>query len=333
MTIRSWYYRAHFRAALGALLVFASALFSSPALAQAYPSKVIRLIVVYPPGGTSDAVARPLADKLIAQLGQQVIVENKGGAGGAIGMDAMAKSPPDGYTLAFAAISPVTLLPHVSKVPYDALKDIAPVASVMYSPVYMLATSAFTGATFPDAIAQAKAKPGSVRLATSGIATLGHLMLEQIKLKAGVDIVHVPYKGGGQVITDAAGGQFELFTSNPSPGVNTLLQQGRMRVLAVAAPQRLPAMPTIPTMTELGYPESNLTSQFGVFAPAKTPDAVIRRLNAEINKALGAPDLADRLVKLDNVPSPGSVEQFVKTVRGEYEANARIVAKAQIRAD
>ena len=291
------------------------------------------MIVVYPPGGTSDGVARPLADKLSVQLGQQVIVENKGGAGGAIGMDAMAKSPPDGTTLAFSAISPVTLLPHVGKVPYDPLKDIAPVASVMYSPVYMLATSAFTGKDFSDAIAQAKAKPGSIRLATSGIATLGHLMLEQIKLAAGVDITHVPYKGGGQVITDAAGGQFELFTSNPSPGVNSLLTQGRMRVLAVAAPQRLATMPTVPTLLELGYPDSNLTSQFGVFAPAKTPQAIVLRLNAEINKALGAPDLADRLVKLDNVPSTAGVEQFARTIRAEYEANARIVAKAHIRAD
>jgi tripartite-type tricarboxylate transporter receptor subunit TctC len=318
------------------LAAFFSSIFlviPTPSVAQAFPAKVIRLIVVYPPGGTSDAVARPLADKLSTQLGQQVIVENKGGAGGAIGMDAMAKSPPDGYTLAFSAISPVTLLPHVGKVPYDPLKDIAPVASVMYSPVYMLATSAFTGKDFNEAIAQAKAKPGSLRLATSGIATLGHLMLEQIKLAAGVDIVHVPYKGGGQVITDAAGGQFELFTANPSPGVNSLLSQGRMRVLAVAAPQRLAAMPNIPTMLELGYPESNLTSQFGVFAPGRTPEAVLKRLNAEINKSLAAPDLSERLVKLDNVPSPSSVEQFAKTVRAEHDANARIVAKARIRVD
>ena len=319
--------------ALAVLMVVLGTCIALPAAAQGFPSKAIRLIVVYPPGGTSDGVARPLAEKLAAQLGQPVIVENKGGAGGSIGMDAMAKSPADGYTLAFSAISPVTLLPHVGKVPYDPQADIAPVASVMYSPVYMLATQAFAGKDFNDVIAQAKAKPGSLRLATSGIATLGHLMLEQIKLAAGVDIIHVPYKGGGQVITDAAGGQFELFTSNPSPGVNALIAQGRMRVLAVAAPQRLAAMPNVPTLTELGFPESNLTSQFGIFAPGRTPDAVVRRLNAEVNKALAAPDMIERLVKLDNVPSPGAVEPFAKTVRAEYEANARIVAKARIRAD
>ena len=316
------------------LLLAAVAAWAAPqAAAQAWPAKLIRVIIVYPPGGTSDAIARPLADKLAAQLGQQVIVENKGGAGGAIGMDAMAKSAPDGYTLAVYAISPLTLLPHVGTVPYDAMKDIAPVASIMYSPVYMLATSAFAGKDFPEAIAMAKARPGALRLATSGIATVGHLMLEQVKITAGVDITHVPYKGGGQVITDAAGGQFELFTSNPSPGVNALVAQGRLRVIAVTGPQRLPAMPNIPTMAELGFPDANLTSQFGVFAPARTPEAVVRRLNAEINKALAEPDLVERLVKLDNVPLPASVEQFTRTVRTEYEANARVVAKAHIRAD
>ncbi|CAM9957818.1 unnamed protein product [Phaeothamnion confervicola] len=321
------------RSAFAFLLAAVAAGAAPPTFAQGYPSKPIRLIVVYPPGGTSDAMARPIADKLAAQLGQQVIVENKGGAGGAIGMDAMAKSAPDGYTLAVSAISPLTLLPHVGKVPYDPMKDIAPVASIMYSPVYMLATTAFTGKDFPEAIAQAKARPGALRLATSGIATVGHLMLEQVKLAAGVDITHVPYKGGGQVVTDAAGAQFELFTSNPSPGVNNLVAQGRLRVLAVAAPQRLAAMPAVPTLAELGYPDANLTSQFGVFAPARTPDAVVRRLNAEINKALAAPEIAERLVKLDNIPLPAGVEQFAATVRSEFESNARIVAKARIRVD
>ena len=135
------------------------------------------------------------------------------------------------------------------------------------------------------------------------------------------------------MITDAAGGQFELFTANPSPGVNALLAQGRLRVLAVGAPQRLPAFPNAPTLAELGYPDSNLTSQFGVFAPGRTPEAVVKRLNAEINKALAAPDIAERMLKLDSVPLPTSVEQFTQSVRTEYDANARIVAKARIRVD
>ena len=312
-------------------LILAVAL-ALPVMAQTFPSKPVRIVVVYPPGGTSDAVTRLLAEKLAAALGQQVLVENRGGAGGAIGMDAMAKSAPDGHTIAFSAISPVTLLPHVGKVPYDALKDIAPLASVMYSPVYLLGTPAFSGKDFADVVAQAKAKPGSLRVGTSGIATLGHLMVEQLRI-AGLDLTHVPYRGGGQVITDAAGGQFELFTANPSPGVNAMLQQGKFRILAVAAPKRLPTLPSIPTMTELGYPDSNYTSHFGFFAPAKTPEAVLKRLHAEINAALALPDVADRLTKLDNVVAPSSVEQFAQVVRREYEANAKIVAKAGIRSE
>jgi tripartite-type tricarboxylate transporter receptor subunit TctC len=303
-----------------------------PAAAQTFPSKPIRIIVVYPPGGTSDAAARLLAEKLAPALGQQVLVENRGGAGGAIGMDAMAKSAPDGHTIAFSAISPLTLLPHVGKVPYDALQDVAPLASVMYAPVYLLATPAFAGKDFTDVVAQARAKPGSLRVGTSGIATLGHLMVEQLR-NAGLDLSHVPYRGGGQVITDAAGGQFELFTANPSSGVNAMLQQGRFRILAVAAPRRLAALPAIPTMTELGYPDSNYTSLFGLFAPARTPETALRRLHDGINAALALPDVAERLAKLDNVVAMSTSEQFAQVVRREYEANAKIVAKAGIRSE
>jgi tripartite-type tricarboxylate transporter receptor subunit TctC len=314
-----------------AILLLLAAL-TLPAVAQTFPSKPVRIIVVYPPGGTSDAVTRLLAEKLAASLGQQVLVENRGGAGGAIGMDAMAKSPPDGHTIAFSAISPVTLLPHVGKVPYDALKDIAPLASVMYSPVYLLATPAFTGRDFADLVAQAKAKPGALRTGTSGMATLGHLMVEQFRI-AGLDLLHVPYRGGGQVITDAAGGQFELFTANPSPGVNAMLLQGKFRILAVAAPRRMAALPAVPTLTELGYPDANYTSHFGFFAPAKAPEAVLKRLHADINAALALADVADRLTKLDNVVASLSAEQFAQVVRREYEANAKVVAKAGIRSE
>ena len=314
------------------MIALLAAVLALPAAAQSFPSKPVRIIVVYPPGGTSDAVTRLIAEKLSASLGQQVLVENRGGAGGAIGMDAMAKSPPDGHTIAFSAISPLTLLPHVGKVPYDALKDVAPLASVMYSPVYLLATPAFAGKDFADVVAQAKAKPGALRVGTSGIATLGHLMVEQLRI-AGLDFTHVPYKGGGQVITDAAGGQFELFTANPSPGVNAMLQQGKFRMLAVAAPKRLAALPAIPTMTELGYPDSNYTSHFGFFAPARTPEAALKRLHDDINAALALPDVADRLVKLDNVVAPSSAAEFGQVVRREYEANAKVVAKAGIRSE
>lgn len=299
----------------------------------AWPSKPLKIVVTYPTGGTTDAAARQLAERLAPVLGQPVLVENRAGASGSIGMDAVAKSAPDGHTIAFAAISPVTLNPHVMKVPYDAMKDIAPLARVMFSPVYVLATPAFTGKTFDDAIAQARARPGRVNLATSGIATVGHLMLEAIRRRAQVDINHVPYKGGGQVLTDAVGGQFELLTSNPSPTLNAMIAQGKLRVLAVAAPSRLPALPDTPTLAELGYPGANLTSVFGLFAPAKTPPEVMKRLNAEINRIVQSRDMTERLEKLDNVVSTGTVEQFAAQVAAEFDANARIVREAGIRAE
>jgi tripartite-type tricarboxylate transporter receptor subunit TctC len=266
-------------------------------------------------------------------MGQQFIVENKGGAGGAIGIDAMAKSAPDGYTLAISAVSPITLLPHLGKLPFDPVNDVAPVASVMYSPVYVLATPAFTGKSFADVLAQSKAKPGAIRVATSGIATLGHLMVESIKAKSGLELIHVPYKGGGQVVTDAAGGQFELFTTNPSPAANGQMQKGTLRVLAVGAPQRLASFKDVPTLAELGFPEANMTSTFGIFAPAKVPTDIINRLHAEIAKAIATPDMTQRLTQLDNVPAVMSPPEFTRFVRAESATNAKIVRERNIKAD
>jgi tripartite-type tricarboxylate transporter receptor subunit TctC len=305
-----------------------------PAKAQpAWPARALRLIVAYPTGGTTDAVARALADKLSTQLGQPVVVENKAGAAGAIGMDAVAKAAPDGYTVGIAAVSPLTLNPHVSKLPYDAMRDIAPVASVMYSPVYLLATPAFTGKTFEDVITQSRSKPGSIRVATSGIATIGHIMVEQIKAKGRVDLTHVPYKGGGQVTVDAAGGQFELFTTNPSPSANGQIKAGTLRVIAVGAPQRLPAFPAAPTLAELGYAEANLTSTFGVFAPAKVAPEIIQRLYAEIARAVATPDLTRRLTELDNLPVVMNPAEFSRFIRSESAATAKVVHDVGIKAD
>ncbi len=317
-----------------AALGLAGVLAAPEALPQSpdWPAKALRVIVAYPAGGTSDAVVRQLAEKLSPSLGQPVVVENRAGAGGSIGIDAVAKST-DGHTVGFASISPLTLNPHVMPVAYDPLRDLVPVASVMYSPVYVLATPTFTGKSFEDVLAQARRSPGRLNLATSGVATVGHLMLEQLKREARVDINHVPYKGGGQVVTDAAGGHFELFTTNPSPGVNAMLAQGKLRLIAVAAPRRLPAHPAVPTMAELGFPAANLTSVFGFFAPARMPAEHVRRLNAEVNRALADPAVAERLVKLDNVVSVGTPEAFAAVVRAEYDANAKVVKAAGIRAD
>lgn len=306
----------------------------APAVAaDNYPSKPIRMIVAYPTGGISDAVARALGEKLSLQMGTSVVVENKAGAGGSIGIDAVAKAAPDGYTLGFASTSPLTLNPHVGRVNYDPQQDVAPVMSVMYSPVLVVATPSFTGKTFQDVIAQSKAKPGSVRWATSGLGTVGHVMLEQIKAKSKADITLIPYKGAGQQMNDALGGQFEVMSTNASPMLTQHMQAGRLRAVAVGAPKRLEALPNVPTFDELGYPKANLTSTFGIFAPGKTPAAIVNRLNAELNKALAEPEVRERLLRGGEVPTGGTAAQFSAAIRTESAENARIVKEAGIKAD
>ncbi len=300
--------------------------------AQAWPARPLRIVVVYPSGGVSDSVARLIAPRLAERLGTQVVVENKGGAGGSIGMDTVAKST-DMHTIAFAAVSPITLNPYIMKLPYEPLSDLVPLASVMISPVYLLGTPLFSGRSFADVLTQARAKPGALRVATSGIASVGHIMVEQLRDKARIDLIHVPYKGGGQVITDAVGGQFELFTTNPSAAVNPHVDRGTLRLLAVAAPRRLESHPDIPTFTELGYPDANLMSTFGFFAPASMPRSAQQRIHEEINRLLAQPDLRQKLVDFDNLPAPLSQSDFGALVRREFEANARIVKSANIRAD
>lgn len=304
-----------------------------PAFAQAWPAKPLRIIVAYPPGGVSDVVARALADKLSPALGQPVLIDNKAGASGSIGVDAVAKAAPDGYTLGFSAISPLVLNPHLAKSPFDPARDIVPVASIMYSPVLLLATPASDARDLSSLLAAARARPGAVRWATSGPASLGHIMLEQLKSAAGADISHIPYKGGGQQINDALAGQFEVLSVNTGPAVMQHVNAGKLRPLAVGAPARLETLPGVPTLAEAGYAAANLSSLFGVFAPAGVPAGVLERLNAEINKALAAPDLRSRLSASNNVPTGGSAAEFARQIAQESQNNARIIKAAGIRAD
>ena len=273
-TRRQWLRTAGALAAvpgLGALTgaltgVLTDARAQSPA-ASPWPAKPLKIIVAYPPGGTSDQVARALAERLAARLGVAVTVDNKAGASGTLGVNAVAKAPADGYTLAFSAISPLTLSPHLGKSLFDPLQDLAPVANVMYSPVLILATPASQDADFKALLATARARPGALRWATSGQASLGHVVLEQIRDLARVDITHIPYKGGGPQITDALGGQFEVLSVNASAAVLQHIRSGKLRALAVGAPRRLDSLPGVPTLAELGQPAANLSSFFGLLAP------------------------------------------------------------------
>ena len=303
------------------------------ATSAVWPSKTIRIIVPYPTGGVSDNATRVLAERLTKALGQTVVVENRAGAGGTVGTDIVAKAAPDGYTIGFAGISAFSIGPFVMKVNYDSLKDFSAVAAAMYSPIYLLATSKFSGNSLEDVIALSKAKPGSVTVATSGYGTVGHIMVEQLRKKSGADITHVPYKGGGQIATDALGGQFDLMFANPYANLNNLIAEGKFRVLAVGAPQRLEKYPNVKTFAELGYPEVNMTSFFGFFAPARTPPDVIAKLNTEINRALNDPEIAEKIRKLENLVVTGTPEYFGNMIQKEHTSNAAIIKEANIKAE
>lgn len=300
---------------------------------EAWPAQPLKLIVAYPPGGISDVVARTLAEQLAIRLKVPVVVENKAGASGTLGVQAVARAAPDGYTLGFSAISPLTLSPHLSASPFDPLKELAPVASVMYSPVLILATSAARETDLQALLASARARPGSVRWATSGTASLGHIMLEQIRAAAKVDITHIPYKGGGPQITDALSGQFEVLSVNTSAAVLGHIQAGKLRPLAVGAPARLSRLPSVPTLAELGLPLANLSSHFGVLAPAQTPAWIRERLNQELNAVLAQPAIRERLLAAECVPAPSTPSEFWRLITAESDAMARVIGQARIQAN
>lgn len=302
------------------------------ALAQAWPTKPIKITVAYPPGGVADAMARLLAERLTPILGQSVLVDNKAGASGSIGMDAVAKAAPDGHSLGFSAISPLVLNPHLGKSPFDPARDIAPVVSVIASPVLLLGTSALPVKDFKALLAAAKTRPGALRWATSGSASLGHIVLEQIKAGAGVDITHVPYKGGGQQITDALSGQFEVLSTNAGPSIMGHIQAGKLTPLAVGSPARLEQLPQTPSLAELGLPAANLASVFGLFAPAGTPAPIIERINAEVNKLLKDKAILQKIDSADNLPTGGSAADFARLIAAESASNARIIKAAGITA-
>ncbi|MBQ0130851.1 MAG: tripartite tricarboxylate transporter substrate binding protein [Comamonas sp.] len=315
---------------MGAALAGSSLPGMAQAQQRAWPAQPLRIVVPYPAGGVNDVVARMFGDVLAKTLGQPVIIDNKPGAGATIGMGELAKAHDD-HTLGFAAISPLTLNPYLMKVTYDPLQDIQAVASVMYAPVYVMASSAFKGKTFADVLAQAKTAQG-VSVATSGYGTLAHIMVEQLIRATGGNLVHVPHKGGSQLITDAAGAQFDLLLANPFAPVNALIDQGKLRVLATTGPQRPKAYQQVPTLGELGFDKANLTSLFGFYAPSSMPAEVVQRLNTAINQILLSPAMQQRLRQLDNVPYPLPAQAFGTLIRKDYALNGVVIEQAGIKA-
>jgi len=319
------------RTALAALCLGALLPLSIHAQAAGWPGgRPIRIVVAYPAGGVVDVVARQMADRLGPKLGATIVIDNRAGAAGLIGMDVLAKAPPDGHTLAITTISTLTLSPHLLKMPFDATRDVQPVVSIGYSPVVLLATPINKAPDFRALLAEAKAHPGAIRWSTSGQGSLGHIMLEQIKQAAGVDITHIPYKGAGQQFTDAVGGQMEMVSINASQTLQQQIQAGKLRPLAVGANARLESLPQVPTLAELGFEPANRSSVLGMFVPAHTPAPIVERLNAEVNKILAEPEVRKLLLEMGNVPTGGTAAAFAQGIASESAGNARIIQSAHI---
>ena len=316
---------------LRALRVFALSLLAAlvPALAaaQAWPTKPVKLIVGYPPGGGTNTVARLLADHMSKSLGQQVVVENRPGAGGRIATQSVARSDPDGYTLMFASDAELTIAQvTVKAMPYDPLKDLAPIALAGRGP-YVLATNAgFAPNTLAELIAYAKANPNKVNFGSFGRGSQNHMIDERFKAAAGISTVHVPYKGSGPVIADLAGGQVQYTFATPGATL-PLARGGKLKILAVAAAQRLAKADTIPTMSEAGLPGFTGGSWYGLLAPAGTPAAIVDRLHAEVVSAFQSPGILKTLEDLSILPATSTPAELAQLIRSETDSLRQLAAK------
>ena len=299
--------------------------------AQAYPTKSIRLIVPFAPGGGTDLVGRTIAQRLTETLGQPVVVDNRGGAGGVIGAEMVAKAAPDGHTLLIGSPGPLTINPNLqAKTSYDTLKDFAPISLATISPFVLLVHPAVPAKSVKELIALAKARPGQLNFGSAGNGSVAHLAAEQFKSLARIDIVHIPYKGSAPAVIDLLAGQLQLHFEN-LPVVLAHVKAGKLRALAVGTRQRSAFVPEYPTMDEAGVPGYEASTAFGVLAPARTPKQIIARLNTEVVKALTSQDVKERFLAQGLEPSPGTPEQYAAHLRKELETVARIVKTAGIK--
>ncbi|OFZ97199.1 MAG: hypothetical protein A3H35_06075 [Betaproteobacteria bacterium RIFCSPLOWO2_02_FULL_62_17] len=319
--------------ATAAALATVALLAATQPQAQSFPSKPLRLIVAFVPGGPTDIVARVVAGKMSEGLGQQVLVENRGGAGGTVGADVAAKSPGDGYTLLLGTISILGVAPSVyPNLPYDPRKSFAPVSLLTNAYFVIGANNTAVPGTLQEFIAQAKASPGKFNFASNGAGNITHIAGELFNNMAGTKIVHIPYKGSAPAAVDVAAGrahiQFDVLTA-----FQQHIAAGNLKALAVAAPKRDPKLPNVPTTAEAGLPAFVLSAWFGLVATAGSPEPVIRRLNAEVNKGLAANDVRETIAKLGLESAGGTPEQFAALIAYENERWPAIVKAAGIKLD
>src|SRR5271170_1701765 len=313
------------RPALGFIVLGAVLSVLGSAQAQNYPSRPVKIIVPTPPGGPVDVVGRLTANYLQTALGQAFVVENRSGAGNTIGSKDAAAATPDGYTLLYSAASGLIIAPLLHPdAGYDPLTSFDPIALVGESPSILVVNPAVPAKTVQELVAYAKANPGKVNFSSGGIGVLPHLIGEMFKARAGIDIVHVPYKGGGPSITDLVAGNVQM-TFEGTSILLPLIQSGKLRALAVTTPKRIPQLPDVPTMVESGFPNFVSTSWTGLLAPAHTPQPIIARLNATINQGLKTPELITALQRLSNAPLGGTPADFTTVIKADLAKWSPIV--------
>jgi tripartite-type tricarboxylate transporter receptor subunit TctC len=315
------------------LLATTLAALSAGAWAQAYPAKAIRLVVPFPPGGGTDIIAREISTKLTTTLGWTFVVDNKPGAGGNLGVDAVAKAPADGYTLVLGQTSNLAINPTLyGKLPYDPFKDLVPVSLVATAPLVLVVPAASPYKTVADVVNAAKAKPGEVNFASPGNGTVAHLTGELFQKAAGIKLQHVPYKGSNQALTDLMGGQVQLFMASV-PTALPHIKSGKLRAIAVSSAKRVGDLPQVPTIGESGYKGFDATTWFGVLAPAATPKDIVARLNVEINKVLKAPDVQKRIDDEGGEAVGSTPEQFAQLMKDDFARWGKVVKESGAKVD
>ncbi|MCC7325455.1 MAG: tripartite tricarboxylate transporter substrate binding protein [Burkholderiales bacterium] len=320
---------------LAAILTVAAAsalVAPQPAHAEAWPTKPIRLVVPYTAGGSSDFVARVMAQKLSEELGQTVTVDNKPGVAGIVGTDIVAKSPPDGYTLSLVGMTTLAANPSLYKsLPYDSIKDFAPISVAIVSPLVLVVNPEVPAKTVQELIAYAKANPGKVNFGSAGVGNTLHLAGELFKSKAGIDIVHIPYKGASAAMNDLIGGRIQMMIDLiQTPLAN--IQAGKLRPLGVTSTTRVPQLPQVPTIAESGLPGFEFATWIGIAAPAGTPKAIVDRIHQAMVKALAMPDVKEAFAKQGMVPAPSaSPEAFAEQIKSEKARIAELVKNAGIK--
>ncbi len=311
------------------LLAIAAACIATPALSQTYPGKPVRIMAPFSPGGPVDITARILAQKLGESFGQPVVVENRAGASGMIGAEQVAKSAPDGLTLLANASIHVIVPSLFSKMTYDPIRDFIPVTVVSSSPLMLVVTPALPVKSVREFIALAKARPGDLSFGSSGPGSSTHLTAELLKSVTRTNMVHIPYKGQGQAITDVITGQIQFMFNSPS-AVGEFIKAGRLRTLGITSAKRLPQWPDLPTFAESGYKDMVTGSWYGIWVPAKTPQAIVSRLNSEIVRIVNLPDVHQRIIDLGGEPVANSSAEFDAFQKAEMARWAKIVKQAGI---